>query len=108
MERQAMNATPMLGFIPIIGELTATGMLPILFAVLERESLAVYGLQRRGLGKSLLMSAVVLAVFAGAVHLGIERATPVDFADLQVRSMWRLLGGNLANARYDRQVTGAS
>jgi membrane protease YdiL (CAAX protease family) len=43
---------------------------------------------------------VAVTAFAGAVHLGIERATPVEFADLQVRSMWRLLGAILAAFAY--------
>jgi hypothetical protein len=54
---------PDLVIIPILGEIVAVGLLPVLFTILNRDDIALYGLGARRLGKSLLLSLLVAAVY---------------------------------------------
>lgn len=99
-DRHAMQAKPGLALIPILAEFIATGMLPVLFTLLQKENPAVYGLHKKGLGNSLLFSTLAVALFAAAASLGIGRYSPVHFADLQVRSAGHLFAFMLGAFAY--------
>lgn len=63
--RDAMRANPTLTWIPIAGEVVAVGLLPVLFALFNRDKLSTYGVQRAGVAASMLWSAAVVAAAFG-------------------------------------------
>ncbi len=69
VDQQAMQANPKLALIPIAGEIIATGLLPVVFTLFKKESLAKYGLKKNGLGKSFLLATLVVALL-GQPHTG--------------------------------------
>ena len=63
LDPAALKANPALALIPVLTEIVAAGLLPLLFVLVDREKLALYGLQRQGLLKSLALSVLVVLVF---------------------------------------------
>jgi len=65
--RTVLSEHPDLVIIPILGEIVAVGLLPVLFTILSRDDTVLYGLRARQLGKSLLLSLLVAAVYCVAL-----------------------------------------
>jgi hypothetical protein len=89
INRQAIQADPRLMLIPVVAELVAAGMLPVLFTIYQRESPAIYGFQKQGLRNGILLSLLIIILYAILVYLGIERFTPIHIASLRTGSIWQ-------------------
>jgi hypothetical protein len=63
VDQAAMRANPSLAYIPILTEIIAVGLLPIIFVILNKEKAADYGLHRQGLYKGLGLSAILVIAF---------------------------------------------
>lgn len=63
VDQEALRANPTLAYIPILTEIIAVGLLPILFVMLNKEKAADYGLKSSGWIKSLGLSMLAVAAF---------------------------------------------
>jgi len=56
-----LSEHPELVIIPILGEIVVVGLLPVVFTMVNKDSASLYGLRAGRLGKSLLLSLLVVA-----------------------------------------------
>lgn len=91
LDIDTLRANPNLAIYPVLTEIVAVGLLPVLFVLFNREKIAVYGLQRQGLVKSLALSAlVVLAFFAFLPDQAAQLTSSVSLGELNISSPWKL------------------
>ena len=91
LDSQALRSNPNLAIIPVVTEIVAVGLLPVLFVILNREKIATYGLQRSGLLKSLALSAlVVLAFFAFLSIQAGQITTSISLPEIKIAASWKL------------------
>ncbi len=91
LDIDAFRADPRLVLIPVLAEIVAVGLLPLLFVLLNREKLSLYGLQRQGLWKSLAYSVLAGAAFMAALSLqGGDLSTLLNIPAIQVSPLWKL------------------
>jgi hypothetical protein len=91
LDMDAMRADPRLVFIPVLAQIVAVGLLPLIFVFLNREKLVLYGLQRQGLGKSLAFSALaVLAFFVALALQGGDLISYIKIPAIQITPLWKL------------------
>ena len=101
LDAEALRANPRLVLIPVITEIIAVGMLPVLFTLLNRDSLAVYGIQRQGLWKSLAYAALVVLVFFAVLSiLAGQVTTSVYLSAVKISTLWKPLVAILALLAY--------
>lgn len=90
LDIDALRADPRLVLIPVLAEIVAVGLLPLLFTRLNQEKLSLYGLQREGLGKSLIFSALAVLAFFVAVWLqGGELSGLLRIPAIQITPLWK-------------------
>jgi len=90
LDMDAFRADPRLVLIPVGVEIVAVGLLPLLFVLLNREKLPLYGLQRQGLWKSLAYSVLAGVGFMAALSLqGADLSTLLQLPAIQVTSLWK-------------------
>jgi len=58
-----LSEHPELVIIPILGEIVVVGLLPVVFTMVNKDSASLYGLRAGRLGKSLLLSLLVVASY---------------------------------------------
>jgi len=91
LDFDSLRANPRLVLIPVLAQIVAVGLLPLLFVLTNREKLSLYGLQRQGLGKSLAFSVLaVLAFFVALVLQGGELTSTINISTLRITPLWRL------------------
>ena len=101
LDSQALRSNPNLAIIPVVTEIVAVGLLPVLFVILNREKIATYGLQRPGLLKSLALSAlVVLAFFAFLSIQAGQITTSISLPEIKIAASWKLGAAILAIFAY--------
>ena len=101
LDSQALRSNPNLAIIPVVTEIIAVGLLPVLFVILNREKIATYGLQRSGLLKSLALSAlVVLAFFAFLSMQAGQITTSISLSGIKIAASWKLGAAILAIFAY--------
>ncbi len=90
LDIDAFRADPRLVLIPVLAEIVAVGLLPLLFVLLNREKLSLYGLQRQGLWKSLAYSVLAGVAFMVALSLqGGDLSTLLYIPAIQVTPLWK-------------------
>lgn len=91
LDFDSLRANPRLVLIPVLAQIVAVGLLPLLFVLTNREKFSLYGLQRQGLGKSLAFSVLaVLAFFVALVLQGGELTSTINISTLRITPLWRL------------------
>lgn len=91
LDIDAMRADPRLVLIPVVVEIVAVGLLPLLFVLLNREKLSLYGLQRQGLWKSLAYSVLAgLAFMVALSQQGGDLSTLLHIPAIQITPVWKL------------------
>ena len=101
LDSQALRSNPNLAIIPVVTEIVAVGLLPVLFVIFNREKIATYGLQRSGLLKSLALSAlVVLAFFAFLSIQAGQITTSISLPEIKIAASWKLGAAILAIFAY--------
>lgn len=75
INRDAMRQQPELALIPIVTEIIAVGLLPIVFSILNKDKAESYGLSRKGLVQSIALSALVLIVYLAAISINAGQVT---------------------------------
>jgi hypothetical protein len=101
LDAEALRADPRLVLILVFTEILAVGLLPVLFTLLNRDGLAVYGLQRQGLWKSLAYAALVVLVFFAVLSiLAGKVTTSIYLPALKISTLWKPLTAILALLAY--------
>jgi len=91
LDTDALRANPNLAIYPVLTEIVAVGLLPVLFVLFNREKMTVYGLQRQGWVKSLALSTlVVLAFFAFLPGQAAQLTSSISLAELDISTPWKL------------------
>ena len=97
---ETLREHPNYAIIPIFTEIIAAGLLPVLFTALNREKIAQYGLQTKGLVKSLFLSALVMIASFVIDSLKIGQVFEFSFSMLNLTSPWRMILALLAVVAY--------
>jgi len=63
IDPQAMIDDPNLALIPIFSEIVLVGLLPILFTIISKDNVSLYGLSKKGLVKGIVLSAPVVVAY---------------------------------------------
>jgi hypothetical protein len=92
VNREVMQQQPKLALIPIIAEIVAVGLLPIVFTLISKDKAAWYGLSREGLVKSLVLSALIVAAYFAVLSLRAGQfTTGITVTDVHINTPWNLL-----------------
>ena len=98
---EARREDTRLVLIPVITEIIAVGLLPVVFTLLNRDRAADYGLQRQGLLNSLAYSALVVLVFFAILSiLNGQITTSINLPELQLSTFWEPVTALLAILAY--------
>ena len=98
---EALREDTRLVLIPVITEIIAVGLLPVVFTLLNRDRAADYGLQRQGLLNSLAYSALVVLVFFAILSiLNGQITTSINLPELQLSTFWKPVTALLAILAY--------
>lgn len=101
LDADALQANPRLVLIPLITEIIAVGLVPLLFTRLNRDPLALYGLQRQGLWKSVAYAALVVLVFFAVLSiLAGQVTTSVYLPAVKISTLWKPVAAILAMLAY--------
>ena len=101
LNEEALRAHPDLVTYPVLTEIVAVGLLPVLFVLFNREQAAIYGLQRQGVWKSLALAVlVVLAFFAFLSIQAGELTTGINLVGVKITASWELVLALLVALAY--------
>ena len=101
LDAETLRADPRLVLIPVFTKILAVGLLPVLFTLLNRDGLAVYGLQRQGLWKSLAYAALVVLVFFAVLSiLAGKVTTSIYLPAVKISTLWKPAVALLALLAY--------
>jgi len=101
LNEEALRTHPDLVIYPVLTEIVAVGLLPVLFVLFNREQSATYGLQRAGLGKSLALSMLVVVVYVALLSIQAgQLTTGINLEGIKITSSWKLVLALLAILAY--------
>ncbi len=100
LSNEALNDRPALAIIPILSEIVAAGLLPVLFAVLGKDRPANFGLSSKNLARSLLLSIPVVLIYLVFIAFGLDRFPDVNLANIHLTNPWGFLPAILAVLAY--------
>ena len=91
LNEEALRTHPDLVIYPVLTEIVAVGLLPVLFVLFNREQAATYGLQRAGLGKSLVLSMLVVGAYFTflSIQAG-QLTTGINLEGIKITTSWKL------------------
>jgi membrane protease YdiL (CAAX protease family) len=95
--RQALSSHP---YITTYVEIVGVGLIPAIFTLFDKEKLAAYGLWKKGLVTSLLLSAVVVAVCMGVSLITTGQPVGYSTVDFQISLPWNYFYGILGIFAY--------
>ncbi len=100
LNNEALSDRPALASLPILSEIVAAGLLPVLYSILRKDRLAGVGLNRTNLARSLLLSIPVVLLYLIFIALGLDRFPSVDWAEIHFSNLWGLPLAILAILAY--------
>ncbi|MBU0512658.1 MAG: hypothetical protein KKD28_09655 [Chloroflexi bacterium] len=101
INREAMSQRPGLTMLPIFAEIIAVGILPIIFTIISKDHITLYGISKKGLLKSIALSLlVVIAYYAYLFIKDGQFTTGISFANARINTPGNLLLAILALLAY--------